>query len=57
MNKYLNSNYSAGSILERANYRKNEVKPYKVYGSIIERRMEKKKVSLWQKIKRRIIQK
>ena len=53
MNKYLNENYTSGSILERANYKRNKIKPYKVYGSIIEQKMyTKDKETLWQKIKR-----
>lgn len=53
MSKYLSENYSSGSILERANYKKNKIRPHKVYGSMIERKICKKdKGSLWQRIKR-----
>lgn len=52
MSNYINRNY-AGSILERASYKKNKVKPYKLYGSLIENRIEKKAdKSIWQRIKK-----
>lgn len=56
MSRYLNENYYSGSILERANYKKNKIKPYKIYGSLIERKIYKKdEVSLWQKIRKIIL--
>lgn len=53
MNKYLSTHYYSGSILERANYQKNKKKPYKLHGSLIERKIYwKDEATLWQKLKR-----
>lgn len=53
MGKYLSDNYSCGSIIERASYGKNQTKPYKVYGSLIERKITRKDdVVLWERVKR-----
>jgi len=54
MSRYIAKNYCSGSILERANYRKIEGKPYNVYGEpLIERNVSgRNEKTLWRKIKR-----
>ena len=52
MSKYLSNNYS-GSILERASYKKDKDRPYKLYGSIIERKIKSEDENgLWRKLKK-----
>lgn len=56
MEKYLSKNYYSGSIIERANYKKNIIKPRKTYSSIIERNINVRvDSSLWQRLKRAIL--
>lgn len=55
MSKYLQENYSSGSILERANYKKNIIKPYRMYDSMIERKIDKKDDTLWKKLRKIIL--
>ena len=55
MSKYLSKNYYSGSILERANYERNKRRPYKIYGSLIERNMKKDEMSIWQRIRKIIL--
>ena len=52
MSKYISDNY-VGSILERASYKKNKVKPVKSYGALIEKRIETKEDNgIWRRIKK-----
>lgn len=55
MSKYISSNY-AGSILERASYQKDKIKPRKIYGSLIENKNKTKADNgIWQKIKKSML--
>lgn len=55
MSRYISQNYGSGSILERASYKKNKIRPYKRNDSIIEKKFYKKEnMSLWQRIKQKI---
>ena len=52
MSKYLSNNY-VGSILERASYKKNEIRPYKIRGSLMERKIKTKADNnIWQRLKK-----
>ena len=56
MERYLQKKYYSGSIIERANYQRNKVKPSFTYGSLIERELNKKtRHGLWQKLRRIIL--
>lgn len=48
MSRYLYKNYSSGSILERASYKKTESRPFKMYDKTSGNKKEK---ALWQKLK------
>lgn len=48
MSRYLYRNYSSGSILERASYKKMEERPFKMYDKASKKKREN---TLWQKLK------
>lgn len=56
MERYLRKNYYSGSIIERANYKRNIIKPRRSHSSIIERNIDMRvDSSLWQRLKRVIL--